>query len=558
MPLSWHIAALSVFLPGVQGDLPVHCLRHQIVGEWDFKLGPLSKHRSSCGHRRPDVEEVQPQGMDHFESTRRVTLSEPNVAKSATDSTGAFTMVYDEGFEVKLDGHVFFAFNKFDSAGKGETNFTENAKRSHCGETVRGWYRDTSRSMWGCYSAKKVHQSISLLSVVPNVKPFSLSYDMPRSLSWHKRRVSEINMLQLSWTARVYDRFVGKSLRELNTYAGIKRTLPRQPLTGVPRRNALLELSEETCPELPTVKRSKPGEILSRLLVKGQQPLKPCQLKKQLATFAQPVDKLVEEVEKRLPKTFDWRNARGGRNFLEPVMDQSDCGSCYMVSTMRMLSARHKIKTGDTSAEPWSISFPLHCGEYNQGCKGGYGFLASKWSEDVGLLPASCFPYNTSATCQVSHCDAKTLKKRYRAANHHLVGGFYGNSSTVPMMLELFENGPLVVSFEPTDDFMMYSGGIFSQIEVAVPAPLLKSHTEWQKVDHAVLLVGWGEDMGQKYWLVQNSWGTDWGEGGFFKIARDINDSGVESQAEGAEVIEDDHPEVLNEFLEQLQDTQQK
>jgi len=358
-------------------------------------------------------------------------------------------------------------------------------------------------------------------------------------------------MMQMSWKAKVYHQFVGKSLRELNSYAGITRTAPRS-LAGIPKRNALLQLAQDSCPELPTVKRSKPGEVLPRLMLKGQKPLKPCQLKKQLQTFAQPVDPLILEIEKTLPKEFQWGKV-GGRSFLEPVMDQSDCGSCYVVSTMRMLTARHKIRTNNTNAEPWSISFPLHCAEYNQGCKGGYGFLASKWSEDVGLMPASCAPYNTSGTCGANlKCDPKKLKKRYHASGHHLVGGFYGNSSSVPMMLELKKHGPLVVSFEPSDDFMMYSGGIFQTMELSVPAPLLKSHSEWQKVDHAVLLVGWGEEFGQKYWLVQNSWGTDWGEAGFFRIARDINDSGVESQAEGAEVVEDDHPEVLSEFLDQL------
>jgi len=454
---------------------------------------------------------------------------------------------------VKIDGHTFFAFNKFDLAGAGNSNTTENAKRSHCGETARGWYRDESRTMWGCYKAAKVDQSISLLSIAPKEKPFSLSYDMPRTLAFHKNRARKLNMMQLSWTARVYHQFVGKSLRELNTYAGIRRTLPRQPLQGIPKRNAFLEIDQETCPELPVVNRPKPGEVLPRLMLRGQKPLKPCQLRKQLQAFSQPTDTLVLQIEKSLPKEFNWGKVhdRGGRNFLEPVMDQADCGSCYVVSTMRMLTARHKIRTNNTSAEPWSISLPLHCAEYNQGCKGGYGFLASKWSEDVGLLPASCNPYNTSGTCH-STCDLSKMKKRYRAANHHLVGGFYGNGSSVPMMLELQKSGPLVVSFEPSDDFMMYSGGIFSMMEMSMPAPLVKTHTEWQKVDHAVLLVGWGEESGQKYWLVQNSWGTDWGEGGYFRIARDINDSGIESGAEGAEVIEDDHPEVLSEFLEQL------
>lgn len=551
MPLSWQLASFLALLPGVSCDLPVHCLRHQIEGEWKFTLGPLSKHRTSCEHQRPDVEDKQPQGIEGATTTTKlITLSEPNVARTS-GSEGTFTMVYDEGFEVKIDNHVYFAFNKFDLAPKGaETNYTENAKRSHCGETMRGWYRDATRTQWGCYSAAKTHQSLSLLSIAPKVKPFSLSYDKPRDLSWHKRKVQRINMLQLSWTARVYKRFVGKSLRELNTYAGIKRTLPRQPLTGVPVRNALIELDQESCPELPKQNRPRPDAILGNLMLKGQKPLKPCQLRRQLQTFSVPTSEKVLEVEKSLPKEFDWRHVNG-KNWLEPVMDQQDCGSCYMVSTLRMLTARHKIRTNHTQAEPWSISFPLHCAEYNQGCKGGYGFLASKWSEDVGLLPASCLPYNTSGKCEAK-CDVKTLKKRYRAANHHMVGGFYGNGSSVNMMLELQKSGPLVVSFEPTDDFMMYSGGIFSQVEMSVPAPLIEHNAEWQKLDHAVLLVGWGEEAGQKYWVVQNSWGTDWGEGGFFRIARDINDSGIESGAEAGEVVEDDRPEVLEEFLDQL------
>lgn len=549
MPSTWQLASLFAVLPGVHADLPVHCLRHQYLGEWDFSLGPLSKHRSSCGHQRPDVEEDQPQGIDKATSTKRVTLVEPNIAKTANGSTGTFTLVYDEGFEVTIDGHVYFAFSKFDLAGKGNTNVSENAARSHCGETSRGWYRDMTRTSWGCYKATKVHQSISLIEdeVSRETRHFSPSYDLPRDLAWHKRRVRKLNLLQLSWTARVYDKFVGKTMRELNAYAGIIRPRSHQ----APRKNALLEIAEENCPELPEQRRSKPGEVLSRLLLKGQKPLKPCQLKRQLRTFAQPVDPQVLLVEKSLPQTFDWRSARGGRNFLEAVADQSDCGSCYAVSTMRMLTARHRISTNNTQAEPWSISFPLHCSEYNQGCKGGYSYTVTKWSADVGLLPASCAPYNTTGSCQ-SNCDPKKLKKRYRVANHRVIGGFLGNSSAANMMLELYEKGPFVASFEPSDDFMMYSGGVFSETQLSPPAPIAAHGVEWQKTDHAVLVVGWGEEMGQKYWLAQNSWGADWGDGGYFKIIRDINDSGFETDAEGADVVEDDRPEVLNEFLEQL------
>lgn len=150
-------------------------------------------------------------------------------------------------------------------------------------------------------------------------------------------------------------------------------------------------------------------------------------------------------------------------------------------------------------------------------------------------------------------CDPKQFSKRYRASNYKYVGGFYGAGSSASIMQDLYHNGPLVVSFEPTDDFMYYAGGIFTQSKLGVPAPLHKHATEWQQVDHAVLLVGWGEELGQKYWLVQNSWGSSWGEDGYFRIARDINDSGVESIAVSAEVVEDDHPEVLEAFVAQQQ-----
>lgn len=221
-----------------------------------------------------------------------------------------------------------------------------------------------------------------------------------------------------------------------------------------------------------------------------------------------------------------------------------------MVSAMRMLTARHRIKINDTTAEPWSISFPLHCSEYNQGCKGGYAFLATKWSEEVGLVPESCAEYDTRGKCQIT-CDLKKIAKRYRATNHRYLGGWYGNSDPASIMLEVYKNGPVVVSFEPTDSFMLYGGGIFSTMEVGVPAPLYKSSIEWQQVDHAVLLVGWGEEYGQKFWIIQNSWGESWGEGGFFRISRGLNDAGIESIVVAAEVVEADSPEVVDDFLSQ-------
>merc|ERR1719169_68842 len=101
-------------------------------------------------------------------------------------------------------------------------------------------------------------------------------------------------------------------------------------------------------------------------------------------------------------------------------MDQAVCGSCYIVSTTRMLSARHRIAKNDPTLPDFSSAFPLQCSEYNQGCKGGYGFLAAKWAQDVGLVPDHCAPYSTSGTCELK-CDLDKVE-RFHVGDYHYIG----------------------------------------------------------------------------------------------------------------------------------------
>ena len=85
------------------------------------------------------------------------------------------------------------------------------------------------------------------------------------------------------------------------------------------------------------------------------------------------------------------------------------------------------------------------------------------------------------------------------------------------MMEEIKKNGPIVVSFEPHFDFMYYNGGIYHSVEPSEWIQKNETKPSWEKVDHSVLCYGWGENEDGKYWLLQNSWGPDWGENGNFK-----------------------------------------
>jgi cathepsin B len=87
------------------------------------------------------------------------------------------------------------------------------------------------------------------------------------------------------------------------------------------------------------------------------------------------------------------------------------------------------------------------------------------------------------------------------------------------MESELFDNGPLEVGYTVYEDFMNYKSGIYKHITGA------------QLGGHAVKLIGYGEEEGEKYWICANSWTKNWGEQGFFRIA--YGECGIEGQVFG-------------------------
>jgi len=561
-------------------DLPVHCLRHQVAGDWEFTMGPLESRRSSCGHKKPDDQYAQP-AMNFLQgrgpvTKRKITLSDPNMASSEDGRSGTWTMIYDEGFEVDIGDLSFFAFSKFDFV-PGDDG--QRANVSHCDQTQIGWYHDTTRSRWGCYFGRKVMaedvsgldtqadvagindpplivpasastqdmatsdsvssrpgrlQSLAWLSSQlapdasaeseqastaaptmdnpfsdpPEYKPWvptSAGYDKPMLSTWQESVAEALNFLQLGWKASTYHMFRGKTPRELNRFAGVRRHIPRAAHHTQKHHSANSPFSSFLGIG-SKVRRTKWGDS---------------------------------------DDSFDWRQ-KDGQNWLEPVVTQGDCGSCYTISTVHMLTARNRIRKNSLSEPSFSISFPLYCSEYNQGCDGGYGFLQSKWSEDVGLIPQHCAPFSTGGgSCHVTP-DCDLGGQRYRAVNHHYVGGFYGGAEAELIRQELVNNGPLVMSFEPKEDFMYYKSGVYKS------SPN-KIHQEWEQVDHAVLLTGYGaERSGQPYWSLQNSWGHDWGEAGYFRMARGTDESGCESIVVSADVADEASNAVLDDFIASL------
>ena len=87
---------------------------------------------------------------------------------------------------------------------------------------------------------------------------------------------------------------------------------------------------------------------------------------------------------------------------------------------------------------------------------------------------------------------------------------------SVPALLDAITIQPTCVSVNAADkQFMFYSGGI------------LKTTTCGTNLDHAITAVGYGNDNGNGYFIVRNSWGTSWGEQGYIRMSSDVSGAGV-------------------------------
>lgn len=237
------------------------------------------------------------------------------------------------------------------------------------------------------------------------------------------------------------------------------------------------------------------------------------------------VNRRLKKAVASLPDSFDWRNV-SGINYVSPVRNQGSCGSCYAFSSLAMLESRLQIMTNNSLKVQFSPQDVVSCSEYAQGCEGGFPYvIAGKYAQDFGVLPEECYPYEGhDGKCFEKNC------KRYYVADYKYVGGFFGGCNEELMKLDLVKNGPLTVAFEVYPDFMFYKSGIYHHTGINL------RYNPFHEVNHGVLITGYGIDSqtGEKYWIVKNSWGTTWGEQGYFRIRRGNNECNIESMAVSA------------------------
>uniref|UniRef100_A0A8C9NGW3 Cathepsin H n=1 Tax=Serinus canaria TaxID=9135 RepID=A0A8C9NGW3_SERCA len=208
------------------------------------------------------------------------------------------------------------------------------------------------------------------------------------------------------------------------------------------------------------------------------------------------------------PDSIDWRK-KG--NFVTPVKNQGACGSCWTFSTTGCLESAIAIATGKllSLAEQQLVD----CAQAfnNHGCSGGLPSQAFEYIlYNKGLMGEDSYPYRAkNGTCKFQPEKAIAFVKDVINITQYDEDG---------MVEAVGKHNPVSFAFEVTSDFMHYRKGVYSNPRC--------EHTP-DKVNHAVLAVGYGEEDGTPYWIVKNSWGRLWGMQGYFLIERGKNMCGL-------------------------------
>jgi C1A family cysteine protease len=186
-----------------------------------------------------------------------------------------------------------------------------------------------------------------------------------------------------------------------------------------------------------------------------------------------------------LPSYFDWRD----EGMVSPVKDQG--------AAVGVLESLSLLDIGGLAPD-LSEQFPVSYNLTNNGCNGGYMANVAGFLERMGTVSEECLPYRASG---------KKLPLPCEEWRDELIGitAWSKVTPTVDVIKAAVYESPLAAGYYVYADFMYYTGGVYEY----VTGPFLGGH--------AIIIVGW--DDVEECFIVKNSWGGDWGEDGYFRIA---------------------------------------
>jgi len=468
------LIVLLALIRDVRSDLPVHCLTSDVAGIWRFCLDrDRDVQLPRCGSDTPNTNlgNLRLSNYSSWLEANRGGVGECITVQLTTDEAadgtsgredwkrlvvrdgdrtsgdiGRWTMVYDEGFEVRLDnGRVLFAFSHYAPTseancppphnGQGEDNHGRTqCYVSHCHRTQIGWHSDASE--YGCFVGSK----LSSRTPRPPRTTNYVRHIAPSADSTQPDNEGDANTPTTTTTA--IDTGVCASRRPI-----FVRYHHHPPTDDVIPSSSAVRFAGKPGRRLTigsVLRRSGGVSFLqSRALFASNFPCP-------LAATSTPPTTETRGGQHELPASFSWEGELGR----DDVINQQDCGSCYAIACAYALQSRFRIELSRRGVRDVPVQLSaqsvLSCSPYNQGCDGGYPFLVGKHASEVCLQEEKCLGYaatHTSVACPTSHTPlSDDCRSLWFAKSYSYVGGFYEHSSEDRIKAEVFHRGPVVIA----------------------------------------------------------------------------------------------------------------
>ncbi|XP_041978401.1 cathepsin K-like [Aricia agestis] len=210
----------------------------------------------------------------------------------------------------------------------------------------------------------------------------------------------------------------------------------------------------------------------------------------------------LEEMADEIPDSYDLRM----EGIISEIKSQGDCGSCWAFSTVAAVEGAVARSNGGRLLDLSEQSL-VDCGwsEGNDGCDGSYLDKSFEYVHKYGIPTEKEYGVYLSedGTCNYDNVSEVTSIKGYAKIP---------SMSPTAMKATLYLYGPVAGTINAMNDLKYYYSGVYNN-----PA------CNKGRLNHAITIVGYGDLDGTPYWIIKNSWGEEWGEGGYFLMAADDN-----------------------------------